>query len=414
MTDADDKKNNVMNRETLPIASYTLKVLFGPLYSTELTLPAETYLLITGKEPQFRQLIQEMPQHSQFIDNVLHIPGDSLLPNIRLFLPEVQNDKEDASNYIRAEIINPDASSECSITENSIFKHGGLVFAIKKSAASWSDEVIHYQAGHALQKSFVKTNTAKRQHFTKFKLFCGGIIFISLLLAGCCFLYQQHHSPILSLTSMLSGSTGPVKLLTGRDGKIYALTEKYRDQQWVQESLYKVSRQKDVIPILLPQKQREIVSQLFLKKIPVLQLMMDSPEKPVVQIVGSPDLKMKNELHNILLKEFPFARDIVISSVDADKLHQQINDSLKKMHILYQEVRTDNGYAYIINDKLSDSALYNLQTFIEEFHRQWGETFITFNINLDESWLDGKSYLAAQNGYLYINQHHWLFPTTQK
>ncbi|WP_336192657.1 PrgH/EprH family type III secretion apparatus protein [Hafnia paralvei] len=414
MTDADDKKDNVTNGETLPIASYTLKVLFGPLYSTELTLPAETYLLITGNEPEVRQLIQEMPQHSQFIDNVLHIPGDSHLSNIRLFLSEVQNDKDDSSNSIRAEIIKPDAISECSIPENGIFKQDGLVFAIKKSAVSWSDEVTHYQAGHALQESSAKTNTAKRQHSGKVKLFCGGFLFISLLLAGCCFLYQQHHSPILSLTSMLSGSTGPVKLLTGRDGKIYALTEKYRDQQWVRESLYKVSRQKDVIPILLPQKQREIVSQLFLKKIPVLQLMMDHPEKPVVQVVGSPDLKMKNELRNILLKELPFARDIVISSVDADKLHQQINDSLKKMHILYQEVRTDNGYAYIINDKLSDIALYNLQKFIEGFYRQWGEAFITFNINLDESWLDGKSYLAAQNGYLYINQHHWLFPTTQK
>lgn len=414
MTDAEDKNSNVTNTETLPIASYTLKVLFGPLYSTELILPAETYLLITGQEQKVRQIIQDMPQHSQFVDNVLHIPGDTGSVNIRLFLSDGKSDKDDSPHSIRAEIIKAEAISEHHIPENSIFEQDGLAFSIKKSADNWSDEVINYQPGHALQMPPDRTSATKWRYSGTSKLFCGGILFLSLLLAGVCFLYQQHHSPIPSLTSMLSGSSGSVKLLTGRDGKIYALTENYRDQQWVQETLYKVSRRENVIPILLPQKQREIVSKLFLKKIPVLQLIMDNPEKPVVQVVGSPDSKMENELRNILLKEFPFARDIVISSVAADKLRQQVNDSLKKMHILYQEIHTANGYAYIINDKLSDGALYNIQSFTDEFYHQWGNYYITFDINLDESWLEGKSYLAAQNGYLYINQHHWLFPSSQK
>ncbi|MGL9725162.1 PrgH/EprH family type III secretion apparatus protein [Sodalis sp. (in: enterobacteria)] len=66
---------------------------------------------------------------------------------------------------------------------------------------------------------------------------------------------------------------------------------------------------------------------------------------------------------------------------------------------------------YLFNNALNDNTMAELQGFMEAYYSQWGNEFITFSINLDENWLLDKSYLAAPNGYVFVNPHTWYFPS---
>lgn len=144
-----------------------------------------------------------------------------------------------------------------------------------------------------------------------------------------------------------------------------------------------------------------------------MQIDYTKPQHPVIILWQDLSPIQQEKLTSLALQKIPFALDIQVFIKNKQQLLQDARQGLDRMHINYRQINSSSGYALVIRDALSDNALSALQRFINDFNRQWGTHIINFSINLNENWLENKSYLDSSNGYLFLNPRHWYFPLKQ-
>lgn len=206
----------------------------------------------------------------------------------------------------------------------------------------------------------------------------------------------------------------PVDIVRGRDNNlIYVLTQNFQAMEWTREALFKLQDRDSVVPVWLTQQRNEVISQLANAGYPVLQIDYSKPQQPAIALYRGLTLQEEQNFKAIVLQKIPFALDIKILVKTKDQLLQDARQGLDRLHIYYRQINSTSGYALVVRDALSDSALRSLQHFIKQFNHQWGSRVINFSINLDENWLQDKSYVDSSDGYLFLNPRHWYFPLKQ-
>ncbi|AHM72781.2 PrgH/EprH family type III secretion apparatus protein [Yersinia hibernica] len=399
---------------------FTLKVLFGPMFGCELHLPADDYFLIINPGLALQDTsaasISAGDHAVTYTQNTLYLPCDMPSPNIILRLSAPFEDEESTGGY-RLEVQGVDKSYPALLNENEIFLHEHIRFAIKCSEDEWPEDIKNFNLPPLFDAEFIKQE--KLEEFNTKKshtLIIGSIALLLLLLAAAVIWYKKldNDQQVLTLNEVLAGAPMPLEIVRGHDNNlIYVLATKYQAMEWAQEAIFKLQEKNSnnsVILVWLSQQKNEAISQLAKAGYPVLQIDYSKPQYPTIALYRGLTPQEEEQFKSVALQKIPFALDIKTLVKTKAQLLQEARQGLDRLHIYYRQINTSNGYALVVRDALSDTTLRALQYFIKEFNHQWGTRVINFSINLDENWLQDKSYLDSSNGYLFLNPRHWYFP----
>ncbi|QQG29064.1 PrgH/EprH family type III secretion apparatus protein [Pectobacterium carotovorum] len=407
-----------------PLNNFTIKLLFGPMFGCELNVTAGDYFLIINPSSTLQDEtagISSVQEHAvHYTLNTLYIPCNVLSPNIILRLSH-RLENEDKAGY-GVEILDVSGNENVLVDENEIFTHGHICFAFKQSEKIWSEDILNYNLQSTEQKSErVLANHDIARFFNKRKnraIAFGLFLLFLLLISASIVWYKKIESDrhVLTLNSVLSGSPSPLEVVKSRDDKtIFVLAQKLQEMEWAQEALFiKIKDNQNVVPVWLAQHKEETIALLYQAGYPVLQLDYSTPQHPVLAIYLPLSKTEEENLKSILLQKIPFATDIKLIVKDKNQLLKEARQGLDRLHIAYRKINTEVGYSLIIRDALSDSVLTSLNQYIKKFNSQWGSNIINFSINLDENWLQDKSYVDSSNGYLFLNPRHWYFPLKKR
>lgn len=408
---------DVLNQEAN--RNFTLKVLFGPMYGCELHLPADDYFFIINPGLSLHDDSgSDSREHAaQYTQKVLYIPCDMPSPNILLRLSQPIEDEKN-NNVYRLEVQDVSGSYLADLHENEIFSHGHIRFAFKRSEDEWPEEIQNFNLPREPEPALFYKNTIRSFYARKHRsLFISSIILIILIAIASLIWYEklEKDRQIYSLSEALAGSPSPLEIVKSRDGgMIFVLARNFPQMEWVQEALIKFKENKNVTPVWLKKKNAEVIAQLIKLGFPILQLDSTTPQHPVVAVYQKLSDAEEQKLKAAVLQKIVFARDITIIVKTKIQLLNEARQGLDRLHIPYRQINTTTGYALVVRDALSDSVLSALRHFIKNYEHQWGNSVINFSINLDEDWLQNKSYLDSSNGYLFLNPRHWYFPLKQR
>jgi len=414
----EEIKEHRLDKSHVTKQNYTLKILFGPMYGCELVLPAADYFLIVNPSSELldrgmeRKNFHEHAVH--YAQNTLYIPCETPSANLVLHLSGPADEHD--PNQFNVEVHDKNGENITSrINCNTIFSHENIKLAIKSNNDSWSDSIktSHIQAPvnePAVQQIVLH---AKRK---KLKVIAFIFLFLTFFTLFFTYLYQEASTEqqVVSLNDALAGAPESLDIIKGRDNNIYILTRSIQTYEWVQEALYKLKDYDNIMTVSLSKMNKSIVNDLIKSGYPVLQVDDQHPQTPVFAIYRPLSSGEKSALKSIVMKKLPYADDVNFILKTKDQLLTDAQQGLERLNVSYRKVKTTNGFAFIIRDALSDNSLNSLRTFIKQYQYLWGVHFISFSINLDENWLQNKSYVDSANGYLFLNPRHWYFPLDNK
>ncbi len=401
--------------------NYLLKVLFGPMFGCELHLPANDYFLLINPALNLQgkntELVSggEHEHAAHYAMSTLYIPCDLSSPNISLRLSQCYQDDE--GFYFDIEIHDENGNNyKSSFRENNIFTHEHIRLAVKRSDDEWSDDIKNFRALPLITER-ENDNTSNRTNKNRLVTTFVSLVLIAIFLFLSIFIYYKISADqqVISLSEGLSGSPAPLEVVKGRENKnIYILAQKSREMEWAKEAIHKIHSQDNLFLILLSKNKKDIIDELSQMGYPVLQLDYSSPQHPVLAIYRTLTHKEEIDLIKKTLQKIPYALSINFIVKTKEQLVRDARQGLDKLNIHYRLINTATGYSLVIRDALSDNTLNSLYEFISTFTQQWGDIVITFSINLDENWLQNKSYLDSKKGYLFLNPRHWYFPLNNK
>ncbi|MCW2474868.1 PrgH/EprH family type III secretion apparatus protein [Candidatus Symbiopectobacterium sp. NZEC151] len=405
--------DNTTNREI-----FTLKILFGPMYGCELNLPVDNYFF--NIHPEIKQsstggdMQEGVANMASFACKTLYIPCEVDSDNLRLYLTEKL--EIDGKSGYQVDILGPDNSQTVLIEENVFFQQGNIRLALKKNHDKWSDEISTSNWVKANQTLSLSDASLRRAKKDNLKTYSYSLLILTIFCI-CTYIawynYSQQSSQIVSLNAVLAGSPAPLKIIKS-DNQIYVFGEGYQEIAWLHDVLYKLNETTKVTPIWTSRTRKEVIKKLHNKGFPILQLDLTLPEFPQLYTYRKLDNEQETSLKTQAHQSLPYAKRIDVFFRDKESLVKQAQHGLERIQILYRCVTTDNGFALIIRDDLSDSAINALNIFITDFYNQWGDQIVSFSINMNENILKDKSYLNAKEGYLFISPTHWYFPLNKK
>ncbi|XTZ39293.1 PrgH/EprH family type III secretion apparatus protein [Salmonella enterica] len=399
--------------------NYTMKVLFGPMFGCELLLPADDYFLIIDPKhalvDKTAELSSAQEHAAHYAQNTLYIPCDIDSPNIVLRLAEyIENDDEAG---FRVEIHDQNGSFNTIVKDNEIFIHEHIRLAFKRCEDEWSEEIKNFNYAPSVDAEFTHSEDPQESNTKKKRvIILGSILLLLLIIMASVVWYQkqEYDRRLFTLGEALTGAPAPLEIVASRDNKtIYVLAKNHPEMEWAQEALVKLKENTNVKLLWLPQYGHQLVQVLRNAGYPVLQFDNRLPQHPVFAIYRPLSKDEEAGLNALALQNIPFALDIRTKLKTKVQLLKDARQGLDRLHISYRQINTTAGYALVVRDALNDSTLNNLRHFIKDFKHQWGGSVINFSINLDEDWLQNKSYVDSSDGYLFMNPQHWYFPLKQ-
>ncbi|WP_299999385.1 PrgH/EprH family type III secretion apparatus protein [uncultured Cedecea sp.] len=399
--------------------NYSLKILFGPMFGCELNLPENDYFLIINPASSLQNKSSEFTLDSEhatsYTANTLYIPCDLTSPNISLHLSECGQD--DNGCYFDIEIHDENGNSYKSLLrENEVFIHEHIRLAIKNSDNEWSENIKKNHIVPVIESTF-HDNTINNTKKKRLIFFFAGIFISIIILFFSIFIFYKKpgDQQVISLNEALSGAPAPLEVVKGREDKnIYILAQKSREMTWATEAVHKMNNHDNFLVVLLSKNKIELIDELSKLGYPVLQFDYRLPQHPVLAIYRTLTPQEEIDLKEIILKRIPYALSIDFIVKTKEQLLKIAQQGLDRLNIHYKLIDTTAGYSLVVRDTLSDNMLNSLHEFINGYIQNWGETAITFSINLDEDWLRNKSYVDSAKGYLFLNPRHWYFPLNNK
>ncbi len=138
--------------EAMPVVpeikkSYTLKVLFGPMFGCELNLPADDYFILINQsiavDGASDAVISSGEHAAAYTHNTLYIPCDRPSPNLILRLSAPAENCEGPGSF-RVEVQDENKSFPATVNENEIFTREHIRFALKRSEDEWQESVRNF------------------------------------------------------------------------------------------------------------------------------------------------------------------------------------------------------------------------------------------------------------------------------
>lgn len=90
---------------------------------------------------------------------------------------------------------------------------------------------------------------------------------------------------------------------------------------------------------------------------------------------------------------------------------QRVEQGLAESNVPWRRVNKKNTSIFIINASMNDKQTISVIDFAERFAKKWGVRSVQFSVSLATNPLVGRSFVQNSNGYVLLDNNHWLFNT---
>jgi type III secretion system PrgH/EprH family protein len=334
------------------------------------------------------------------------------LPDSTIFVPMHQdgiNFEISISEEISVIELDEYAERSYHIPLNEVIKIGGLLIAVKKEDAVWSDEVLSY---------FAETITLSPKRNTKKIALLFGITTLVLVLAFCWLQIKNEPDSIKNNTvikNILGGNKEDYKVLSGKNEKIYAFSSTEGDLRWAKQSIVRSNTTLPVRVLTYRREEKRISHWLkeYWPDIRIHRIKMEDPAYPIL-ILSQERNSLTPDDQKLLVKSvgkvIPYAKSVKIMSVSDKTVEKEAEANVKRLAIPYQTKYENNSVTFIFSGSIDDTELQQIQSLAKNFYSVWQNEYILFSVKMKDDWLKDKALKYGTNEYIKIAPKHWYFP----
>lgn len=419
---------------------YTLRILSGPMYGVDLTLPAAEWLYIWFADAD---KLAQQSETGTFTDASFHAENSIFVPAphnmeerfiLRFSSPQQQQDsliadevaadngmiERDSGDFITAQRLSAAVAADdkhalketIAIALNQPISIGCMTLAVKNIVDSWSDSVVNYQPESGSSPPQPKAQPARIVTVRRQWLIpcLAGLAILALAVAlGIYFI--SHHDRTASLQEVLR-EVSPAIVKTS-DNRYYVVVDSLQKKSWVYNALRKKQLLNDNVAIVdADHVVEEIKSVLRQKGIPFFDVQL-SDRAELTLVISSerwPATKNNDQtLNDILQREISWLPRITLKRVSDKELTSVAEGNIKSSGLISQRDSANNYVNYIVRGDIDDNHLLAFQRQVNEFYHQYGDEYVKFIIVLNEDPLRDKSLKVGRDGYILIPGNHWLY-----
>jgi type III secretion system PrgH/EprH family protein len=111
-----------------------------------------------------------------------------------------------------------------------------------------------------------------------------------------------------------------------------------------------------------------------------------------------------------LLEAAPYALDVALQLQDDKVLADLAEQGLRRLALTFDRVAGDASVTFALGGDMRDAELATARQYVGEFHRQWGDRYVRFAVELTDDLLKGKSFQTGPQGYIKTTSSSWHFP----
>lgn len=420
-----------MNGPDFKQGSAQFRILFGPLFGLDISVPGDEIFFRVGEgvsdDADSTGFDTGGDHYLSRAIKTLYIPYRAGLPNFRLrFAQQVSSSRHD----FEVDVFSAQGGETQCAAFNTICRFGEIVFAVKRHAEAWSDEVLRYTPPVVSVTARPEMDKAAmpRSSPLRWALVLGTLL---ILCTGLAYWRMQH--PIRSVEHLARSVPHPVNtqtldsvrdglasspvhnvILPASDGRTYVLSPSQDDAEWDRQALLKAGLTDRVEVATLAAEQQRLMRRLDEAGIDFLTLRLDVPEHPELVVSGTLPLTTRESAVSALRDSAPYARDIRTVTTNIDTIDLEARNALERVGARYRVVARPGGATFVVTSSFGDEELAALQNLLSSFNHKWGTRRVDFKIALRPDWLKGKSYLGGEDGFVLLDPASWYFPQPLK
>lgn len=415
-----------MNTHTSGLGVHHLRILFGPLYGADLSLPSRQIFFcvgdsVTGERPLGENLVHAL----NATPDSIYIPYRAGAANFKLKFDGIPDESGGNAGPaigreydFEIEFLSPDSVERRPAQYNTLCRFGDIVFAVKPENVPWSEEVSAFTRDCADQKE-IDANPAtprgphaRRWSRTRLIAKMGAIILGGTALTALGYWQitrYQRAREVASVSNLLGRAPTPNLVLAGRDGAIHVLNASQDSVDWDKQALLKSDVRERVDVASLPAEQQRLERELDLRGFDFVTIRLDSPTHPEL-VLSSDSAHIVESAVKDLRQAAPYIQDVRVRTVGVTTLEQEARAALDAAGLRYRRLARENGATFDVSGALTDGELAQLQNLIGSFSRKWGTRRVDFKVAMRTDWLKGKSYREGGEGYMLVDHASWYFP----
>lgn len=421
-----------MNKPDFGFAIHHIRILFGPLFGTDLMLPDEETFFYVGNSMSEQTDGSEPAEHSlNYSVNTLYIPYQAEQPNFRVKIeatPHTPDDKQKDTTTpadFTAEFFHPEEVEIQPAKFNTICRFGDIVFSVKRAQDEWCDEVRQYvnrpgeQNGGAAPNLEHGAEPDAREGKLRFAAKIAAIVIAGAAVTGLAYWQMQqyvHDQKIASVSSLFTGAPAHNDVLAGSDGKIYVVSASQDGAEWARQVVMKAAPAENVQVVSAVSERRRIEQWLDRQGVDFVTVRLDRPAQPCLFVTHGvyASRDARNEAVFALQQAAPYASDVQIKEAGVAAIEREARAALDKAGVRYKRLSRPTGATFEVAGALNDGELAALQDLVLSFDRKWGTHRVDFKIAMRTDWLKGKSYREGGEGYVLLDRASWYFPQPLK
>ncbi|SIT44993.1 Type III secretion apparatus protein PrgH/EprH [Paraburkholderia ribeironis] len=399
--------------------AYHLRILFGPLFGTDIELPCDEVFFCVGGDVGDSK--NEAISHSLHrATNTLYIPYRSGAPNFRLRITsrrnrtikpnnevDCQNDNADFS----VDFVSPDGGKALRHKFNRICRHGDIHFAVKPACDAWSDEINNFTDQPESLRYHHRANAGKGKWFSRFKIGAVLIAGAAAMAAVCWQVNEYLNTHRLARASrLLADAPTRNDVLAGRDGRIYVVSATLDGLDWDRQAVRKAVPSEPIRIVSAPGERLRLEHALDAQGVDFVTVRMDEPQCPVLLLDGNISQAARDEAVGILKKTAPYVQQVQLQYPSVGAIETDARNELQKAGVHYRQLGRPRGSTFEVAGAINDGELAALQNLISSFNGRWGTRRVDFKIAMRTDWLNGKTYREGDEGYVLVNHASWYFP----
>lgn len=378
---------------------FTLKIAFGAMAGCELLLDGMQCVIDAAPNIQY--------SHQKETDGStrIRLPCDEGKWQLHIAFPDINH-----QGYV--ELTDEQQHSErCALQYQTLLLADTLGIMLKPLHEDWSFNALaatQYSADQ-LHSPAVADNSDNKKNWRRL----AGCLALCLIIgAGTLSYYansQQQEKEMQTLGDLLTGSDTEMTIFYNQGGNV-VLVPNRRNAGWVTQRLVSQKYVQPVKVMTLAQMEDYVATQLTAQGFPVIKVDLRDPQSPSIRLLTRTATEIqKKKMRQKVTEILPYVKHVNLSNHTLDDLVKKATDGVNSSGVLWTLERKEKLAIIKIQGELTDRQLQMVERFYEVYRQQWGSRYVHFIISLRTDYLKGKSLKAGNNGYVLLNNNHWLF-----
>ena len=386
-----------------------MKVASGNLSGSELMLKVDAHRIITGPEYAFC---------SETDDNgftTYYLPSELCRYELAIISSNAATSRECGSSddklFLAVSGDLPKTTLPINFQELMLSDHFPVI--IKPLNGNWNiPESPVCQSIHAKGVKDLPIKTPALAGLKTKLAYVAGITLLVLTVVWLGINYDSNVRKVKTLQSLLQGSSSPLTVTTGGNGKSLVLVQTQRDVDWSTQRLLQQHYSEPVAIKKISTLEAEIEARLDNLLPNLLKVDLSRPDQPIVRLLrgnySNPDKELIQKILNQSLLSYSH---VIVEVYTPEELLQRVEQGLAESNVPWRRVNKKNTSIFIINASMNDKQTISVIDFAERFAKKWGVRSVQFSVSLATNPLVGRSFVQNSNGYVLLDNNHWLFNT---